>query len=64
MAKKSGTLFIRENNMTQAHKQQYKYKVTGDSFKEKTISKAETSSGSNVVVSVIAIAIIYIVSRI
>ncbi|EMH4083609.1 TPA: hypothetical protein U2M28_001337 [Providencia stuartii] len=50
--------------MTQAHKQQYKYKVTGDSFKEKTISKAETSSGSNVVLSVIAIAIIYIVSRI
>lgn len=50
--------------MTQAHKQQYKYKVTSDSFQEKTISKAETSSSSNVVISVIAIAIIYIVSRI
>lgn len=44
--------------MTQAHKQQYKYKVTGDSFKEKS------NNDLKVIIPVIVFATIYLLARI
>ncbi|MEX9294628.1 hypothetical protein AB7185_02525 [Providencia rettgeri] len=44
--------------MTQAHKQQYKYKVTGDSFKEKS------NNDLKVIIPVIVFAAIYLLARI
>ncbi len=44
--------------MTQAHKQQYKYKVTGDSFKTKS------NNDLKVIIPVIVFATIYLLARI
>lgn len=44
--------------MTQAHKQQYKYKVTGDSFKTKSNNELK------VIIPVIVFATIYLLARI
>lgn len=44
--------------MTQAHKQQYKYKVTGDSFKVKS------NNDLKVIIPVIVFATIYLLARI
>lgn len=44
--------------MTQAHKQQYKYKVTSDSF------KAKSNNDLKVIIPVIVFATIYLLARI
>ncbi|WP_294349596.1 hypothetical protein [Providencia sp.] len=44
--------------MTQAHKQQYKYKLTSDSFKEKS------NDDLKVIIPVIVFAAIYLLARI
>lgn len=51
--------------MTQAHKQQYKYKVTGDSFKRlEEISVNKKDSSLKYIVPVILFATVYLISRI
>ncbi|WP_215954168.1 hypothetical protein [Providencia rettgeri] len=51
--------------MTQAHKQQYKYKVTGKSFKCVEVKSVNKKDGSlKYIVPVILFAAIYLISRI
>ncbi|MGW1370570.1 hypothetical protein [Providencia hangzhouensis] len=51
--------------MTQAHKQQYKYKVTGDSFKHlEEISVNKKDGSLKYIVPVLLFAAIYLISRI
>ncbi|MEY0596142.1 hypothetical protein AB7340_00335 [Providencia alcalifaciens] len=51
--------------MTQAHKQQYKYKVTGDSFKRlEEISVNKKDGSLKYIVSFIVFAIGYLISKV
>ncbi|MCW2257875.1 hypothetical protein M2263_003966 [Providencia alcalifaciens] len=51
--------------MTQAHKQQYKYKVTGNSFKCVEVKNANKKDGSlKYIVPVLLFAVIYLIARI
>ena len=51
--------------MTQTHKQQYKYKLTGSSFKCVEVKSANKKGGSlKYIVPVILFATVYLISRI